>query len=241
MSGVEGRYLIRGAACAVLDPMGGRGTAEVAGSLALAAIEAELAKSPELVRAIEAANTAVVTAAEEPRLRGMGSCVAALAVTEASATVAWVGDVRVVRFRAGALEDLAPPHTLLNDYIKSKRLTPEEIESFPHPNVLVRALGMKPTVEVETVDVATEVGDVFALFNDSVWAALGEAALAATLRIHGSRPRECVAAILDQVAAAGEQGTPTIVIVRIEPTGPVVAGGSGGPTGSEAVALRVAG
>lgn len=240
MADVVGRYLIRDPACVVLDPIGGRGSSEVAASIGLAALEAALKESLDLVRAIEAANTAITTAAAAPRLRGMGSSVAALAVSGERATVAWVGDVQVARVRSGRFELLAPAHTLLAEYVKSKLLTRDEIESFPHPNVIVRALGMRATVVVDTVDATAEVGDVFALIDATVWAALGEAALTATLRIHGDRPCECVVAILEQVAAAGGQGTPTAVVVRIEPTGPVFAGGSGGGPGSEAVALRIA-
>jgi serine/threonine protein phosphatase PrpC len=45
---------------------------------------------------------------------------------------------------------LTEDHSLLNDYIKMKRLTAEEIANFPHKNVIVRALGMKDTVKVDT-------------------------------------------------------------------------------------------
>ena len=66
-----------------------------------------------------------------------------------SVYVAHVGDSRVYRFRDGKLEQLTEDHSLLNDYIKMKKLTPEEIENFPHKNVIVRALGMKDTVKVD--------------------------------------------------------------------------------------------
>ena len=54
------------------------------------------------------------------------------------------------RVRDGKLEQLTEDHSLLNDYIKMKRLTAEEIANFPHKNVIVRALGMKDTVKVDT-------------------------------------------------------------------------------------------
>ena len=54
------------------------------------------------------------------------------------------------RIRDGKIEQLTEDHSLLNDYIKMKRLTAEEIANFPHKNVIVRALGMKDTVKVDT-------------------------------------------------------------------------------------------
>ena len=64
--------------------------------------------------------------------------------------VAHVGDSRLYRIRDGKIEQLTEDHSLLNDYIKMKRLTAEEIANFPHKNVIVRALGMKDTVKVDT-------------------------------------------------------------------------------------------
>jgi serine/threonine protein phosphatase PrpC len=52
--------------------------------------------------------------------------------------------------REGKLEQLTEDHSLLNDYIKMKRLSEEEIANFPHKNVIVRALGMKEHVKVDT-------------------------------------------------------------------------------------------
>ena len=66
--------------------------------------------------------------------------------------VAHVGDSRVYRVRDGTAEQLTEDHSLLNDYIKMKRLTPEEIANFPHKNVIVRALGMKDTVQVDLLE-----------------------------------------------------------------------------------------
>ena len=57
---------------------------------------------------------------------------------------------RATALRGNELEQLTEDHSLLNDYIKMKRLTPEEIANFPHKNVIVRALGMKDTVKVDT-------------------------------------------------------------------------------------------
>ena len=62
----------------------------------------------------------------------------------ASTSPTWA-TAAIYRIRDGKLEQLTEDHSLLNDYIKMKRLTPEEIANFPHKNVIVRALGMKDT------------------------------------------------------------------------------------------------
>jgi hypothetical protein len=86
----------------------------------------------------------------EPKLRGMGTTIVAILIIDEGVLVAHVGDSRVYRMRQGKLEQLTEDHSLLNDYIKMKRLSEEEIANFPHKNVIVRALGMKDTVKVDT-------------------------------------------------------------------------------------------
>jgi protein phosphatase len=59
-------------------------------------------------------------------------------------------------------------HSLLNDYIKMKHLTPDEIAAFPHKNVIVRALGMKDTVQVDVHVDAPRLGDVYLICSDGL-------------------------------------------------------------------------
>src|SRR6478735_651934 len=82
--------------------------------------------------------------------------------------VAHVGDSRVYRIRDKQIEQLTEDHSLLNDYIKMKRLTAEEIANFPHKNVIVRALGMKDTVKVDTRFEIPQLNDVYLLCSDGL-------------------------------------------------------------------------
>ena len=82
--------------------------------------------------------------------------------------VAHVGDSRVYRIRRDTITQLTEDHSLLNDYIKMKELTPEEIENFPHKNVIVRALGMKETVQVDTQFEIPQHGDIYLCCSDGL-------------------------------------------------------------------------
>src|SRR5262249_24602194 len=66
------------------------------------------------------------------------------------------------------MEQLTEDHSLLNDYIKMKRLTAEEIANFPHKNVIVRALGMKDTVKVDTRFESPRADDIVLLCSDGL-------------------------------------------------------------------------
>jgi protein phosphatase len=122
-----------------------------------------------LITSIKLANLRIFEAAQrDPKLRGMGTTVVGILVVDDGVLIAHVGDSRVYRVRDGRLDQLTEDHSLLNDYIKMKRLSEEEIANFPHKNVIVRALGMKETVKVDTQIDKPQPGDIYALCSDGL-------------------------------------------------------------------------
>lgn len=173
----------------VADGMGGHASGEVASQMAVDAMReffSATAQDPErtwpykmdrskgyeenrLITAIKLANLRIYESAQrDPRQRGMGTTIVALFAVEDGVYMAHVGDSRGYRIRDGHIEQMTEDHSLLNDYIKMKRLTPEEIANFPHKNVIVRALGMKDTVKVDTRFEQPRVGDTYLLCSDGL-------------------------------------------------------------------------
>jgi len=173
----------------VADGMGGHASGEVASKLSIDALHdflTETSDDPErtwpykmdrtkgyeenrLITGVKLSNLRIYESAQrDGKKRGMGTTFVGLFAAEDGVFIAHVGDSRCYRFRAGKLEPLTEDHSLLNDYIKMKRLTAEEIENFPHKNVIVRALGMKDTVKVDTRYEVPEVGDTFLLCSDGL-------------------------------------------------------------------------
>jgi len=173
----------------VADGMGGHASGEVASKMAVDALReffAATAQDPErtwpykmdrskgyeenrLITGIKLANLRIYESAQrDPRQRGMGTTIVTMFAVEDGVYVAHVGDSRGYRIRDGKIEQLTEDHSLLNDYIKMKRLTPEEIANFPHKNVIVRALGMKDTVKVDTVYEQPRAGDTYLLCSDGL-------------------------------------------------------------------------
>lgn len=173
----------------VADGMGGHSSGEVASQIAVETIAnffIDTARDNEitwpykedkaltydenrLVTGIKLSNRRVYeTAQSDARYRGMGTTIVSLMCGQMGAYVGHVGDSRGYRVRGGALEQLTDDHSLLNDYLKVHQLTPEEIEAFPHKNVIVRALGMKDTVTVDVLKLDPRAGDVYLLCSDGL-------------------------------------------------------------------------
>ena len=173
----------------VADGMGGHASGEVASKLAVDTLRdffAATAADPErtwpykmdrskgyeenrLITAIKLANLRIFEASQnDHKKRGMGTTIVAIFALAEGVHVAHVGDSRVYRIRDGRIEQLTEDHSLLNDYIKMRRLSDEEIANFPHKNVIVRALGMKETVKVDTRFETPQAGDVILLCSDGL-------------------------------------------------------------------------
>jgi len=122
-----------------------------------------------LITGIKLANLRIhESSKKEKKYHGMGTTLTAVYFVEEGIYLAHVGDSRIYRIRDGEIKQVTEDHSLLNDYIKMKKLTPEEIEAFPHKNVIVRALGMKESVKVDTVFNPHQSGDIFLLCSDGL-------------------------------------------------------------------------
>lgn len=173
----------------VADGMGGHASGEVASQLAIDTLRdffKATSADPEatwpykmdksrgyeenrLVTGIKLANLRIFEANQrDPKLRGMGTTIVAILIVDDGVLVGHVGDSRVYRLRDGKLEQLTEDHSLLNDYIKMKRLTEAEIANFPHKNIIVRALGMKDIVKVDVVLDPPKPGDLYLLCSDGL-------------------------------------------------------------------------
>ncbi|MCC6521110.1 MAG: Stp1/IreP family PP2C-type Ser/Thr phosphatase [Polyangiaceae bacterium] len=218
----------------VADGMGGHASGEVASKLAIDSLHEflrETADDPErtwpykmdrskgyeenrLITGVKLANLRIYEAAQrDGKKRGMGTTYVSLFAAEDGVFIAHVGDSRCYRFRAGRLEPMTEDHSLLNDYIKMKRLTPEEIENFPHKNVIVRALGMKDTVKVDTRYEQPQPMDTFLLCSDGLSGPVPDDQITEILGTHG----DIKVAGSKLIERANENGGPdniTVVLVR---------------------------
>jgi PPM family protein phosphatase len=169
----EDSYVVAPPLFAVADGMGGAQAGEVASKLAAAALkETDLdgASGPEKVTAlIQEANRRVYERAHsDPSTSGMGTTVTVALVDGREVTIGHVGDSRAYVVRDGELEQLTEDHSLVNELLKSGKLSREEAETHPQRSVITRAVGTDPDVDVDAFTVAAGEGDVFLLCSDGL-------------------------------------------------------------------------
>jgi protein phosphatase len=168
-----------------------------------------------LATGIKLANVRIYQkASSDQKYKGMGTTIVSVYfASDTQVLVGHVGDSRVYYFRDGQLKQITEDHSLLNDYLKAKKLTPEEIEAFPHKNVIVRALGMKDTVTVDVNRVEPKPGDVFLLCSDGLSGMVADQQIQQILQ-EQSDLQKAASMLIDAANANGGNDNVTCVLAR---------------------------
>ena len=167
----------------VCDGMGGGPGGKTASSIAVQEIITGVDEANEdeevaniIIKAIRRANMAVIEAGNEnPSLQGMGSTATVLLLSEKSAFVAHVGDSRVYQIRGGKKIFRTYDHSMVFELVKQKVITEEQARLSAQSNVITRALGMLPDLEVDIVERPYIKGDRFVLCSDGIHGAMPSA------------------------------------------------------------------
>jgi PPM family protein phosphatase len=169
----EDSYVLAPPIFAVADGMGGAQAGEIASRLAAAALEdtdpGAKSGAERVTSLIQEANRRVhERAIADPTTSGMGTTMTVALVEGTTVTFGHVGDSRAYRFRDGAIEQITEDHSLVNELLKSGKLSPEEADTHPQRSVITRAVGTDPDVDVDSFTIEAEVGDVFLICSDGL-------------------------------------------------------------------------
>jgi len=167
-----------------------------------------------LASAIRAANDSVYRAAQQGAgHRGMGATIVAAKCTDHRLSVAHVGDSRIYRLRDGRFEQLTHDHSFVAEEVRNGRMTQEEANSSTMQNVLVRALGIDPTVDVDLAEVPLLEGDTVLLCSDGLTRELSDAQIAAVLGDYGSA-NAAADELVELARQAGGGDNVTVIVLR---------------------------
>jgi serine/threonine protein phosphatase PrpC len=216
------------------DGMGGLAFGEVASRLAVDTVlahcrEAEAdpslpfagecidgisAASNRLASAIRLANEIVHRAAlENGAGQRMGATVVAVRFADERMSLAHVGDSRAYRLRGGEFEQLTEDHSFVAEQMRRGRMTWQEAGSSTLQNVLVRALGIDPLVEVDVTEELVMEDDTVLLCSDGLTRELSDAQIAAVLG-ETDDAQEAAGRLVDFAKQAGGGDNITAIVLR---------------------------
>ena len=137
--------------------------------------------------AVESANQAIYDSSlDDAEIEGMGTTLVALAIIGDTAFSAHVGDSRLYRMRGQKLELITIDHSQVMEMVQHGIITMEQARNHDDKNVILRAVGTQPEVEVELSSVfAVEPGDTFLLCSDGLNDMLEDAQIETILAAEG--------------------------------------------------------
>jgi serine/threonine protein phosphatase PrpC len=167
----------KGSLMLVCDGMGGHSAGEVASRIAVEVIsriyyEQADGAHPALASAFQEANREIYEASQKDQnLKGMGTTGTALVLRNGHAFAAHVGDSRIYLVRNDQIYAMTQDHSEVMEMVRRGLLSLEEARHHPDKNVILRALGSHPEVEVSTWDAPFPLRekDLFLLCSDGLY------------------------------------------------------------------------
>jgi serine/threonine protein phosphatase PrpC len=216
----------------IADGLGGHRGGEVASTMAVELVGKRFSENggepqERLREAITHASDAIHRAARrDPMLDDMGTTIVCLLLAEdGPSCVAHVGDSRLYRLRGGGIAPVTEDHSLVATLVREGVLSEEEARHHPRKNQILRALGIRGTVEIDSALIDLQPGDIFLLCSDGLHGLLTDQEIARLAR-RPIRPDAVIQELIDAAKAAGGNDNITCILANVPRPMPVNSLGS---------------
>lgn len=207
----------------VADGMGGHRSGALAAELTVKGLQQYLSKVPPqlsvreaIQAAFEQTNQTVYEKAHcgDPATESMGSTAVLLLVTGSVTQVSHVGDSRAYLYRAGQLQQLTTDHSRVQRMVDAGMLTPAEARDHPESYLLERAIGQKPSIEVDIApELPLEEGDGILLCTDGLCGYVDDQEIERVLR-SGATVQEVTDRLVKLALAKGGHDNVTVQFIQ---------------------------
>jgi serine/threonine protein phosphatase PrpC len=208
---------------AVADGVGGAQAGDVASKMAVEILSEafvnlrEGGDVEELMKiAIERANQAIYQMSHDlAQLSTMATTVVALHIAGNIATIGHVGDSRLYRLDAGGnLARETQDHSVVEEEVQAGRMTQAQAANHPNRNIISRALGAYPVVEVDMKTIMFEPNTTFLLCSDGITRHIDDTEIRELLT-SGSAPANVVQKMKEICYQRGAEDNLTAVVAKI--------------------------
>ena len=208
---------------AVADGMGGHEAGDVASRLIIDSLQsiptptnlAEFIRSTEAT--LQQANRLLQDKAVRfYQRRTIGSTVVVLLLYQTQMACLWAGDSRLYRLRNGTLQQLTRDHSHVQELLDRGLISATEAENHPMSNIITRAVGSAPELQIDTVSEAIARDDVFLLCSDGINKVVSDAKLANI--ISHSEPQYAAQTIVNAALRNRADDNVTATVVKLNDT-----------------------
>jgi serine/threonine protein phosphatase PrpC len=219
---VDSRELARkGSIFLVADGMGGHQAGEVASQGAVEIVIKQYYEDAghdvptSLVRAFRTANQQIHNQSQtDPSKAGMGTTLVAAVILGRKVYVANVGDSRAYLINRQGIAQITEDHSWVEEQVRAGLLTVEQARKHPQRNLVTRALGSKPSVEVDIFEGEINTGDRLLLCSDGLTGRVSDPEISAIVQKH--LPEEAARALVAEANERGGNDNITVLIVSAQ-------------------------
>jgi protein phosphatase len=217
------------------DGMGGYKAGEVASEMAILSITAELkeamaahppgqvdlaldqqAEAQLILDAVKNANEVIYSVSQtQPQCAGMGTTLVVGLFTNNKLLVGHIGDSRMYRLRSQKLSQITEDHSLLQEQIKAGLITAEQAKYSANKNLVTRALGVDPEVELELNEYDVEAGDIYLLCSDGLSDLVEDDTIQTTLNSLSSNLGDAAQVLVQMANDNGGKDNISVILVKV--------------------------
>lgn len=218
------------------DGMGGYNAGEVASGIAVSVVSTEIKHRLKGVNPaeregssgeelgvvllrdnVQKANASIYHAAQsQPQYAGMGTTVVAGLFYDNRLAVAHVGDSRMYRLRGEEFGPVTRDHSLMQEQIDSGMISREDARRSQNKNLVTRAVGIEPEVEVEVNVHEVQIGDIYLLCSDGLNDMVEDDDIGGTLQMLQANLPLAASQLVQMANDNGGRDNVSVILVKVK-------------------------
>lgn len=212
----------------VADGMGGHQFGEVASNAAIRIVGGKIVEkfhsyfyklpSQPLQESLQEVMESAILEAHryiQKEVPGSGTTVTAALVLGQQVTIGHVGDSRAYAvYPDGRMEPITRDHSLVKRLEELGHLSSDEVENFPHRNVLIKALGQGEALEADIFTVPFPHPGYLMICSDGLWGVINEKDILRILSESQNLHRACQS-MVEAANAAGGPDNITVILAQL--------------------------
>ncbi len=202
----------------VADGMGGHKAGEYASKFTVERIAASVMRSKQdtpieiLKEAIERANEILSTESERNEDKaGMGTTLVVATVQGKKALVANVGDSRLYHI-GDTITQITKDHSLVQEMVRAGEIDPEDAKNHKNKNIITRAIGVAPTVDLDFFEVEVSPKDQLLLCSDGLTNMVEDDEILSIIKANGTLEEEAKALVMKANQNGGRDNITALLI-----------------------------
>lgn len=210
---------------ALADGMGGAASGEIASSCFIAAAQElfglyrheTVDELIGLVHEVFRISNARIQdhVAIHPEDRGMGCTGELLAFHDGHYIIGHVGDSRIYLFRDGMLRQITKDHSLVQAQVDGGILSREEARRHPRRNIILRAIGIDPSLQLDVIKGRVQDLDIFLICSDGLTDAIDDKEIAGIIASEMTMDQTALTLIRSAISA-GSKDNVTVILCKLQ-------------------------